>query len=137
MWTIITQMLFCLLAAGLLGTLIGWLLRSIFGSGRDGELEESWSARLRVKNQELDSLRTEAQGQVFKLESSLADGNARYEKLQGELSAKSALFGRAEQETTTLREKLAKLEEELRSRVKSYTGLESELGTMRLSFADR
>ena len=57
---LVTQMWMCLLAAGLLGFVLGWLLKQLgFGSKLD-ELETSWKSRLSGVEGERDKLRANA-----------------------------------------------------------------------------
>ena len=52
-WQWILQMWICLLVAGLLGAILGWLFAKATGRSKLKELENSWSAQLHTKEQEL------------------------------------------------------------------------------------
>ncbi len=70
-WQWILQMWICLLVAGLLGAILGWLFAKATGRSKLKELENSWSAQLHTKEQELFTYQNRSREQIETMKSDL------------------------------------------------------------------
>ncbi len=153
---LILRMLLCLLIAGIIGAVIGWLLRSLFGGNKTAELEESWRGRLAGKEKELETLRADSRNQHSAVEGQLADCNAgvkthlaaiadheaKYAELQASLNAKTLEFDKLSADAESLRGKLAlsdssssDLQAKLATAETSLQSKHSELGDLTTKLA--
>lgn len=144
----------CLLVAAILGAVIGWLLRTIFGGGNQAErdryleLERKMNTALTSKEQETNSIkarwnseRTELEAQVTKLNDDVADCKEsktnlleQYKSTETEL--RTALDGR-EKEIASIRTELKEATSSLTARPDSNLNLDKEFSSMRLSLVER
>ncbi len=104
--SLFSSILPCLLAAFALGALLGWALKSLFGDRRVTDLEESWAARLRGRENEWEMNNSKLRTQLNSLqadyntstatirthEAALADWDTRYGALEASLVAKALDF---------------------------------------------
>ena len=70
-WQWILQMWICLLVAGLLGAILGWLFAKATGGSKLKELENNWSAQLHTKEQELFNHQNRSREQIETMKSDL------------------------------------------------------------------
>lgn len=70
-WQWIMQMWICLLVAGLLGAILGWLFAKATGGSKLKELENSWGAQLHSKEQELFTYQNRSREQIEAVKSDL------------------------------------------------------------------
>lgn len=70
-WSLIIPSLLCLLLAGLLGGILGWLLGKATGGSKLKELEDSWSVRLKSKEDELAAHQTRCRERIDTMEADL------------------------------------------------------------------
>ena len=121
-WTeLILRMFLCLLVAGVIGAVIGWLLHSLFGGNKTAELEASWRGQLAGKEREMETLRADSRKQLATVEGRLADCNtgvkthlaaladheAKYATLQASLNARNMEFDKLSADAAALQGKLA------------------------------
>jgi predicted flap endonuclease-1-like 5' DNA nuclease len=78
-WSLILQMLGCLLLAGILGAILGWLLGKATGGGKLKEIENSWSARFNSKEGELFAYQNRSRERIDMLESELKTAREKIE----------------------------------------------------------
>ncbi len=144
---LVSQMWLCLLLAGILGFLLGWLLKQLgFGSKLE-ELENSWKSRFSGVESERDKLRANIgdltsqakkletdwsakyatlTGDRDKLQVSLADWDKKYGALDADWKAKwAALEGDKK-----------KLMADLDACGKKWSASEADLGSWKLKFAE-
>ena len=107
--SLFSSILPCLLAAFALGAVLGWALKSLFGDRRVVNLEETWSARLRGRENEWELNSSKLRTQLNSLqadyntstatirthEAALADWNAKYGALEASLAARTAELEKA------------------------------------------
>ncbi len=105
---LLVQILICLLIAGLIGAIIGWLLR---GGGCDDRLkanDDAWSAKLLAKDQEWES---KLQASTSDYENRLASKNSEWErKMQASMDSYDAKISKVEETKSSLEENLASAE---------------------------
>lgn len=153
---LILRMLLCLLIAGIIGAVIGWLLRSLFGSNKNAELEEAWQSKLAGKEREWEMMRAESRKQLAATENKLTECHAgvethlatiaareaKYAELQVSFDAKAAAHDQLSAEVTALQNKLAAAESaatdwqgKLTTAEASLTAKHSELGDLTTKLA--
>lgn len=107
--SLFSSILPCLLAAFALGALLGWALKSLFGDRRVSDLEESWAARLRGRENEWELNTSKLRTQLNSLqadyntstatirthEAALADWDTKYGALEASLAARTAELDQA------------------------------------------
>lgn len=145
---LVVEMVFCLLAAALLGLGLGWLLTRLTARARVAEADETWGRRLREAEEELASAhlaltalqadlqsRSDALEQAQRLESSLA---GRVEELEAERSrfaADGERLGRDLQAAVDEAERAGiryrEAQEALRNALRANEGVELQLGELR------
>ncbi len=81
---LVTQMWMCLLAAGLLGFVLGWLLKQLGLGSKLEELETSWKSRLAGVEGERDKLRANAAELTAQSRKVETDWTAKYGALSGD-----------------------------------------------------
>ena len=79
---VFSNIFWCLLAAGLLGGLIGWLIKHFGGVGKLAELESSWQGRLTAVEGECDRL----VGAARESDDKLRALQSRFSRAEGELA---------------------------------------------------
>lgn len=154
---IITKIIGCLIAAGLIGLVVGWLLGRLRGSGATNEEKESWEARLRSSERDLDKVRGDLKShrdQVAALKSELTASTDRLKlrdrefgdleaKLKSLLPLESDLAGKTKEisaltlELGSLRTKLAEAEAELKKPAQPDPKLTTELNTVKQTLAGK
>ena len=70
-WSLIIPSLLCLVLAGLLGAILGWLLGKATGGNNLKELEDGWNARLKSKEDELAAHQSRCRERTDALEADL------------------------------------------------------------------
>ncbi len=115
-WTIfLLRILPCLLVAGLLGTLIGWLLGRIFGSANSTELVTEWEGKLRHRDQELGSMRGD-----------LSAANAKVNSLQSEMATLAETIKTRDKWVSELETKQKAIETDLNDRISELDELKAD-----------
>ena len=103
-WSLIIPSLLCLVLAGLLGAILGWLLGKATGGSKLKELEEGWNTRLKSKEDELAAHQSRCRERTDELEfdlkiardksglheSTIAELHANADQLTAEVSNKAA-----------------------------------------------
>ena len=115
-WTIfLLRILPCLVVAGLLGTLVGWLLGRIFGSANSTELVTEWEGKLRHRDQELGSMRGD-----------LSFANAKVNSLQSEMATLAETIKTRDKWVSELEAKQKTIETDLNDRVSELDELKAD-----------
>ncbi|MFN7929960.1 MAG: DUF4332 domain-containing protein [Blastocatellia bacterium] len=153
---LILRMLFCLLLAGIIGGIIGWLLRALRGGNQTAQLEEAWQGRLASKEREWEMLRADSRKQLAVTENKLsecnagvqthlatiADHEAKYAEFQAALAAKTTAHDQLSAEVAALKDQVATAESaaadwqgKLATAEASLTSKHSELGDLTTKLA--
>ena len=144
---LVSQMWLCLLLAGILGFVLGWLLKQLGFGSKLVELENSWTSRFSGVESERDKLRVnigDLTSQAKKLET---DWSAKYatltsdrDKLQVTVADWDKKYGALDADWKA---KLSSLEGEKRKLMadldacgKKWSVAETDLGAWKLKFAD-
>ncbi len=120
MSAIIGQMLLCLLIAALIGAVIGWLLKTIFGGNAVAIREQDWRAKLLGRDQDLVKARGEVNEHLSDLERTRKD-------LSGEKEKVAALHGNVSQHE----QRLGLLSRELQDKASALDTSEKGLAAAR------
>ena len=109
MWYIAQEILMCLGLAALIGGIVGYLLRHLFGSSQLGDLEASWRTRYDEVNGQLDGLKTSLTGEQGKY--TAASQNVL--SLDGKLKEAHGTIGTLETDLLSWKDRVPKLDAEL------------------------
>ncbi len=109
------KIIFCLLLAGLLGWIIGFLLGRIFGSANATELLNECEGRMRVRDQELGGLRSD-----------LTTASARVSSLETELTTLATTLKTRDNWVSEFEGKTKELQADLDARISELDELKAE-----------
>ena len=112
------KIIFCLLIAGIIGWIVGFLLGRVFGSANATELLREGEAKLRVRETELQGLRAE-----------LAMTTAKMNSLQTELSTLATTIKTRDGWITEMEEQQKELQADLDARISELDELKAESDT--------
>ena len=141
---LVTQMWMCLLAAGLLGFVIGWLLKQLGLGGKLEELETSWKSRLAGVEGERDKLKADASALKADVTKSETGWTGKYAGLSAEYDKSKLALAGCEKKYAALDEdwkaKWAKLDAEMKKLAAGqdvkFAAAEQDLAAWKLKFAE-
>lgn len=111
---LISQIVFCLLIAGIIGALIGYLLKQLLGTKMVQKVDAMWSDKVRVLTRDLDAERTETKLQAQKTQDAERTGAETTNRLTA-----------AQKELLTAKEKVSAVEGDLARKASSFAALEA------------
>ena len=123
-----SQIIFCIFAAAVIGSVAGFLIRGIRHAARIAEVERTWEARLAQRDQELEILRSSA-------ERANAEQPVLLQPKSNSETASNNLISASEAKSVTdtgqFENKLSEVLSHIEKLAKSQERMESEIATLK------
>lgn len=136
----VAEMVVCLLIAGILGGIVGWIARRVFGADetapwrKEIERKDKNLADLKGRLEDLSEQLGEAESRQTAQEEKLTERDARIKRMEGELAVavrESDRVNKAEDEVVALRGRLIRLEADKKANEDARVVTERELESLR------